>query len=133
MSELHRFFAYIKIVHCGLSGQKPEGVGLMQFFLDLAGRLPVMCEDRLFGIHGHTNVVLGSTMCMVPLLGASVEREFLMGEGVGVFGTLPLLNDKVLRAIYDNIKRAPFITGDHGILDALFGQEQKWKCGPLWK
>ena len=133
VAKLHRVFAYCKIVHCGLSGQKPEGVGLMQFFLDLAGRLPVMCENKLFGINGHTNVVLGSTVCMVPLLDACDEREFLMGAGVGVFGTLPLLNDKVLRTIYDLIKRAPFITGDHGILDALFGQEQKWKLGPLWK
>ena len=133
VSELHRFFAYCKIVHCGQSGQKPEGVGVMQFFLDLAGRLPVMCENKIFGIHGHTNVVLGSTACMVPLLDACDEREFLMGAGVGVFGPLPLLNDKVLRTIYDLIKRAPFITGDHGIIDALFGQEQKWKLGPLWK
>ena len=133
VSELHRFFAYTKIVHCGLSGQKPAGVGLMQFFLDLAGRLPVMCEDRLFGIHGHSNVILGSTVCMVPLLDACDERDFLMGAGVGVFGTLPLLNDKVLRAIYDLIKRAPFITGDHGIYKKMFGPEQKWKLGPLWE
>ena len=67
----------------------------MQFLLDLAGRLPIACEDKLFGIHGHTNVVLGSTVCMVPLLDESVEREFLMGAGVGVFGTLDLLNDNV--------------------------------------
>ena len=70
---------------------------------------------------------------MVPLLGASDERDFLMGAGVGVFGTLDLLNEKVLRAVYDLLKRAPFITGDHGIIKVLFGQEQKWKCGPLWK
>ena len=133
VSELHRFFAYCKIVHCDQSGQKPEGVGVMQFFLDLAGRLPVMCENKLFGINGHTNVVLGSTVCMAPLLDASVERNFLMGAGVGVFGTLDLLNDKVLRAIYDLLKRAPFITGDQGIIDVLFGQEQKWKPGPLWQ
>ena len=133
VSELHRFFAYCKIVHCGQSGQKPEGVGVMQFFLDLAGRLPVMCENKIFGIHGHTNVVLGSTVCMAPLLDESVERDLLMGAGVGVFGTLDLLNDKVLRTVYDLLKRAPFITGDHGIIKVLFGQEQKWKCGPLWK
>ena len=130
VSPLQLFLTYCKIVHCGLSGQKPEGVGVMQFLLDLAGRLPVMCENKLFGIHGHTNVVLGSTVCMVPLLDASVERNFLMGAGVGVFGTLPLLNDKVLRTIYDLIKRAPFITGDHGIYKAMFGPEQKWKPGP---
>ena len=133
VSELHRFFAYCKIVHCGQSGQKPEGVGVMQFFLDLAGRLPVMCENKIFGIHGHTNVVLGSTVCMAPLLDESVERDLLMGAGVGVFGTLDLLNDKVLRAIYDLLKRAPFITGDQGIIEVLFGPEQKWKLGPLWK
>ena len=67
------------------------------------------------------------------LLGASDERDFLMGAGVGVFQTLPLHRDKVWRAIYDLLKRAPFITGDHGIIKVLFGQEQKWKCGPLWK
>ena len=70
---------------------------------------------------------------LLPLLDACDEREFLMGAGVGVFGTLPLLNDKVLRAIYDLIKRAPFITGDHGIYKKMFGPEQKWKLGPLWE
>ncbi len=130
VSELHRFLAYCKIVHCGQSGQRPEGVGVMQFLLDLALRLPVMCENKLFGIHGHTNVVLGSTVCMVPLLGASDERDFLMGAGVGVFGTLPLLSDKVLRTIYDLIKRTPFLTGDPGIYKLMFGPEQKWKPGP---
>ena len=130
VSRLHRFFAYCKIVHCGLSGQKPEGVGLMQFFLDLAGRLPGMGENKLFGIQGHTNVVLGSTAFMVPLLDACPERDLLMGAGVGVFGTLDLLNEKVLRAVYDLLKRAPFITGDHGIYKVLFGPEQKWKPGP---
>ena len=133
VSELQRFLTYCSLIHCGLSGAVPTGVDVTQYLLDLAQRIPYMCIDRLFGLRDHSNVVLGSTVCMVPLLDASDERDLLMGAGVGVFGTLPLLNDKVLRTIYDLIKRAPFITGDHGILDALFGQEQKWKLGPLWK
>ena len=131
VSELQRFLAYTKIVHCGQSGQKPEGVGVMQFLLDLAGRLPVMCEDMLFGIHGHSNVVMGSTVCMVPLLGASAAtRDVLLSERVGVFQTLPLHKDKVWRAIYDLIKRAPFLTGDHSIYKAMYAAVPKWKCGP---
>jgi len=133
VSSLHRFLVYCRMIHCGLSGQKPAGVDVTQYLLDLALRIPYMCVDKLFGLNGHTNVNLGSTVCMVPLLGASDERDFLMGAGVGVFGTLPLLDRKVFRAIFDLLKRAPFITGDHGIYKAMFGQEQKWVPGPLWK
>ena len=133
VSPLQRFLTYCRLVHCGLSGQKPEGIGETQYLLDLARRIPYMCIDRLFGLGGHSNVNLGSTVCMVPLLGESVERDFLMGAGVGVFQTLPLLNDDIFRTIYDLLKRAPFITGDQGIIDVLFGQEQKWKPGPLWQ
>ena len=130
VSELHRFVSYCRIVHCGFSGQVPAGVDVTRYLLDLARRIPYMCTDKLFGLDGHTNVNLGSTVCMVPLLGASDERDFLMGAGVGVFQTLPLHRDKVWRAIYDLLKRAPFITGDHGIYKVLFGPEQKWKPGP---
>ena len=131
VSELQRFFAYTKIVHCGLSGRKPEGVGVTQYLIDLARKLPFMCEDKIFGINGHTNVVLGSTCCMVPLLDAST-RDMLMSERVGVFQTLPLNTDKVWRAIHDLLKSAPFITGDHGIYQEMYKVAQEWVQGPEW-
>ena len=132
VSQLQRFLVYCKIIHCGKSGQKPADVGETQYLLDLAGRFPYMCVDKLFGLSGHTNVNLGSTVCFVPLLDASDERDLLMRAGVGVFQTLPLLDREVFRAIYDILKRAPIVTGDHGIIEALFGQEQKWVPGPGW-
>ena len=67
---------------------------------------------------------------MVPLLEASREREVLLSERVGVFQTLPLHKDNVFRAIYDLIKRAPFLTGDHSIYQEMFDALEEWKCGP---
>ena len=130
VSELQRFLTYVAMIHCGSSVQKPAGVSEMQYLLDLARRFPWMCIDKLFGLNGHSNVSLGSTVCMVPLLGASVARDVLMDARVGVFQTLPLHKDKVWRAIYDLLKRAPFLTGDHSIYKVMFGPEQKWKPGP---
>ena len=130
VSPLQRYLTYCRLPHCGLSGQVPEGVDVTQYLLDLAKRIPYMHMDKLFGLNGHNNVNLGSTACMVPLLDACDEREFLMGAGVGVFQTLPIHKDKVWRAVYELLKRAPFITGDHGIYKAMFGPEQKWKPGP---
>ena len=132
VSQLQRFLVYCNIIHCGESGQKPADVDETQYLLDLADRIPYMCVDRLFGLRGHSNVNLGSTVCFVPLLDASDERDLLMRARVGIFQTLPLLDRKVFRAIYDILKRAPIVTGDHGIIEALFGQEQKWVPGPGW-
>ena len=132
VSPAQRFFTYCRLIHCGLSGQKPEGVGATQYLLDLALRIPHMRMDKLFGLNGHSNVNLGSTVCMVPLLDACAERGFLMGAGVGIFQTLPLLDREVFRAIYDILKRDPIVTGDHGIIDTLYGPEQKWVPGPGW-
>ena len=132
VSQLQRFLVYCKIIHCGKSGQKPADVGETQYLLDLAGRFPYMCVDKLFGLSGHTNVNLGSTVCFVPLLESSRERELLMRARVGVFQTLPLLDREVFRAIYDILKRDPIVTGDHGIIDTLYGPEQKWVPGPGW-
>ena len=133
VSPAQRFFTYCRLIHCGQSGQKPADVGETQYLLDLAGRIPYMHMDQLFGIGGHTNVNLGSTVCFVPLLESSRERDLLMRARVGVFQTLPLLDREVFRAIYDILKRGPIVTGDHGIIDTLYGPEQKWVPGPLWK
>ena len=130
VSPLQRFFTYCRMIHCGQSCQKPADVGETHYLLDLARRMPYMHMDSLFGLNGHSCVNLGSTVCFVPLLDASDERDLLMRAGVGVFQTLPLLNDDVFRAIYDLLKRAPFLTGDHGIYKLMFGPEQKWKPGP---
>ena len=130
VSPLQRFFTYCRMIHCGQSCQKPADVGETHYLLDLARRTPYVRVDCLFGLNGHSCVNLGSTVCFVPLLDASDERDLLMRAGVGVFQTLPLLNDDVFGAIYDLLKRAPFLTGDHGIYKLMFGPEQKWKPGP---
>ena len=132
VSPVQRFLTYCRLIHCGDSGQKPADVGETQYLLDLAGRIPYMCTGQLFGLYGHSNVNLGSTVCFVPLLDASDERDLLMRARVGVFQTLPLLDREVFRAIYDILKRAPIVTGDHGIIDTLYGPEQKWVPGPGW-
>ena len=132
VSPAQRFLTYCRLIHCGDSGQKPADVGETQYLLDLAGRIPYMCTGQLFGLNGHSNVNLGSTVCFVPLLDACDERDLLMGAGVGVFQTLPLLDREVFRAIYDILKRDPIVTGDHGIIDTLYGPEQEWVPGPGW-
>ena len=132
MSPAQRFLTYCRLIHCGESGQKPADIDETQFLLDLACRSPYMCMDKLFGLNGHSNVNLGSTVCFVPLLDACHERDLLMRARVGVFQTLPLLDREVFRAIYDILKRDPIVTGDHGIIDTLYGPEQKWVPGPGW-
>ena len=132
VSPVQLFLTYCRLIHCGQSGQKPADIGETQYLLDLAGRVPYMCMNKLFGLNGHSVVNLGSTVCFVPLLDASRERDLLMRARVGVFQTLPLLDREVFRAIYDILKRGPIVTGDHGIIDTLYGPEQKWVPGPGW-
>ena len=132
VSPLQRFFTYCRMIHCGQSCQKPADVGETHYLLDLARRTPYVRVDCLFGLNGHSCVNLGSTVCFVPLLDASDERDLLMRARVGVFQTLPLLDREVFRAIYDIRKRDPIVTGDHGIIDTLYGPEQKWVPGPGW-
>ena len=133
VSELQRFLAYCNIIHCGLSGKKPSNVSATQYLLDLAKRIPYMCIDKLFGLNGaHSNVNLGATALMVPLMDDCPQRDFFMDERGGVFQTLPLNKDKIWRAIYELLKRAPVVAGDHGIIETLFGPEQKWVPGPGW-
>ena len=130
VSELQRAFAYFNVVHCGLCGKKPEGVGETQFLVSVAKRLDPNVVAQ-FGVNGrHSMTAWSGKLTFVPLLGKCEQWGPLRDARVGVWRMLPLHEPEVYRRIYEILTSGWPVLGDHGIPKKLYSGDGDWVPGP---
>mgnify|MGYP004125688847 CR=1 FL=1 len=72
----------------------------------------------------------GSKLTFVPLLGECEQWGPLRDARVGVWRTLPLLDDSVRRAAFDVYNSGVPVTGDRKVGKLIFGPPKKWRLAP---
>ena len=129
VSELHRLFALINALHCGLYAKKPADVDETHFLLDFAKRLKANVKTQ-FGIWGHSMTAWSAKLTFVPLLGECEQWGPLRDARVGVWRMLPLHEPEVYRRVYEILTSGRPVLGDHGIPKKLYSGDADWVPAP---
>ena len=134
VSDLQRFFAFINLVHLSLTGKQIDGLSATHYLLHMAKHLRP-CVAGVFGLLGEDEAAgtsFGCRLCSVAIVDDRVrdDVQYLLGQRVGLWQTLPLLDEDVRRAafrIYDSGLPVP---GDRQVGKLIFGPPKKWRLAP---
>ena len=74
----------------------------------------------------------GCLLCSAAIVNdeARSKLQGLLDARVGVWRTLPLLDESVRRAVFDVYNSGVPVTGDRQVAKLIFGPPKKWKLAP---
>ena len=142
VSDLQRFFAFINMVHLSLWAKPIDGLSATHYLLHIAKRLRP-CVAGAFGVGGGTSPLhergpaanatsFGCKLCTAAIVNddARARLPALLEARVGMWRTLPLLEDPVRRAAFDVYNSGVPVTGDRKVAKLIFGPPRKGKLAP---
>ena len=134
VSDLQRFFAFINLVHLSLTGKQIDGLSATHYLLHMAKHLRP-CVAGGFGLLGEDEAAgtsFGCRLCSVAIVDDRVrdDVQYLLGQRVGLWQTLPLLDEDVRRAAFDVYNSGVPVTGDRKVGKLIFGPPKKWRLAP---
>ena len=138
VSDLQRFFAFINLVHLMLCAKPIDGLSVTHYLLHMAKHLRP-CVAGAFGVGGADSAgrsapgtSYGCLLCSAAIVNdeARSKLQGLLDSRVGVWGTLPLLDDSVRRAVFDVYNSGVPVTGDRQVAKLICGPPKKWKLAP---
>jgi len=138
VSDLQRFFAFINLVHLMLCSKPIDGLSATHYLLHMAKHLRP-CVAGAFGVggtdsagRGAPGTSYGCLLCSAAIVNdeARARLPALLEARVGVWRTLPLLDDSVRRAVFDVYNSGVPVTGDRQVAKLICGPPKKWKLAP---
>ena len=145
VSFLQRFFAFMRLVHLSLWGKQIDGLSETHYLLHIAKRLSHgsknPCVAGAFGVGGIDSAgrqapgtSFGCKLCTAAIINDDARSRLpaLLEARVGVWQTLPLLDEDVRRAafrIYDSGLPVP---GDRQVAKLIFGPPEERVVAPRW-
>ncbi len=138
VSDLQRFFAFINLVHLMLCSKPIDGLSVTHYLLHMAKHLRP-CVSGAFGVGGADSAgrsapgtSYGCLLCSAAIVNdeARSKLQGLLDARVGVWGTLPLLDDSVRGTAFDVYNSGVPVTGDRQVAKLIFGPPKKWKLAP---
>ena len=137
-SDLQRFFAFINLVHLSLWAKPIDGLSETHYLFHMAKRLRP-CVASAFGVGGSDSAgrsapatSYGCLLCSAAIVNDEARKRLpaLLEARVGLWRTLPLLDDSVRRAVFDVYNSGVPVTGDRKVGKLIFGPPKKWRLAP---
>ena len=135
VSDLQRFFAFINMVHLSLWAKPIDGLNATHYLLHIATRLNSSVAGN-FGVRttgkSAYDTYFGCKLCTAAIVNdrARSRLQDLLDARVGVWRTLPLLDDSVRSAAFDVYNSGVPVTGDRQVGKLIFGDPRKWRLAP---
>ena len=140
VSVLQRFFAFMQLVHLSLYGKQIDGMSKEHYLFHIATRLKP-CVAGAFGVGGGSRsgrdapgTSFGCKLCSVAIVDDRVQDDvqYLLGQRVGAWETLPLLDEDVRSAAFRIFDSGLPVPGDRQVARLIFGPPEERVVAPGW-